>query len=77
MEQYQAASNMLRPTQKESTAAVPVRQSMPRPRGPNASPTPKKCKLAFSETNYLVYTIGHGLVKPQKAKLGAIQEAYK
>lgn len=30
---------------------------------------PKKCKLAFSETNYLGCTIGWGLVKPQEAKL--------
>lgn len=35
---------------------------------------PKKCKLAFSETNYLGYTIGWGLVKPQEAKLQAIQD---
>ncbi|XP_063054453.1 uncharacterized protein LOC134448729 [Engraulis encrasicolus] len=35
---------------------------------------PKKCKLAFSETNYLGYTIGRGLVKPQEAKLRAIQD---
>ena len=34
---------------------------------------PKKCKLAFSETNYLGYTIGRGLIKPQEAKLCAIQ----
>ncbi|XP_076139108.1 uncharacterized protein LOC143122160 isoform X4 [Alosa pseudoharengus] len=34
---------------------------------------PKKCRLAFSETNYLGYTIGRGLVKPQEAKLRAIQ----
>ncbi|XP_040019919.2 uncharacterized protein LOC144383704 isoform X3 [Gasterosteus aculeatus] len=35
---------------------------------------PKKCRLAFSETNYLGYTIGRGLVKPQEAKLRAIQD---
>ena len=35
---------------------------------------PKKCRLAFSETNYLGYTIGRGLVKPQEAKLRAIRE---
>lgn len=35
---------------------------------------PKKCKLAYSETNYLGYTIGRGLVKPQEAKLAAIQK---
>ena len=35
---------------------------------------PKKCKLAYSETNYLGYTIGRGLVKPQEAKLDAIQK---
>ena len=35
---------------------------------------PKKCKLAFSETNYLGYTIGRGLIKPQEAKLRAIQD---
>ncbi|XP_063044707.1 uncharacterized protein LOC134438913 [Engraulis encrasicolus] len=35
---------------------------------------PKKCKLAFSETNYLGYTIGRGLVKPQEAKLRAIKD---
>ncbi|XP_069371637.1 uncharacterized protein [Paralichthys olivaceus] len=35
---------------------------------------PQKCKLAFSETNYLGYTIGRGLVKPQEAKLRAIQD---
>lgn len=41
------------------------------------APLPRNVSWPFSETNYLVYTIGHGLVKPQKAKLGAIQEAYK
>ena len=35
---------------------------------------PKKRKLAYSETNYLGYTIGRGLVKPQEAKLAAIQK---
>ena len=35
---------------------------------------PKKCKLAYSETNYLGYTIGRGLVKQQEAKLAAIQK---
>ena len=35
---------------------------------------PKKCKLAYSETNYLGYTIGRGLVNPQEAKLAAIQK---
>ena len=35
---------------------------------------PKKCRLALSETNYLGYTIGRGLVKPQEAKLQAIQD---
>lgn len=34
---------------------------------------PKKCKVAFNETNYLGYTIGQGLVKPQEAKINAIQ----
>lgn len=34
----------------------------------------KKCKLAFSETNYLGYTIGQGLVKPQEAKINAIKD---
>lgn len=33
---------------------------------------PRKCKLAFHETNYLGYTIGRGLVKPQEVKLAAI-----
>lgn len=36
--------------------------------------TLKKCKLAFSDTNYLGYTIGRGLVKPQDAKINAIQD---
>ncbi|KAL2077884.1 hypothetical protein ACEWY4_027388 [Coilia grayii] len=35
---------------------------------------PKKCRLAFSETNYLGYTIGRGLVKPQDAKVRAIHD---
>lgn len=35
---------------------------------------PKKCKLAFSETNYPGYTIGRGLVKLQEAKINAIQD---
>ena len=35
---------------------------------------PSKCKLAYSETKYLGYTIGRGLVKPQEAKLRAIQD---
>ncbi|XP_063075477.1 uncharacterized protein LOC134465637 [Engraulis encrasicolus] len=35
---------------------------------------PKKCRLAFSETDYLGYTVGRGLVKPQEAKIRAIQD---
>ncbi|XP_063070441.1 uncharacterized protein LOC134461440 [Engraulis encrasicolus] len=35
---------------------------------------PKKCRLAYSETNYLGYTVGRGLVKPQEAKLQAIRD---
>ncbi|XP_063041160.1 uncharacterized protein LOC134436063 [Engraulis encrasicolus] len=35
---------------------------------------PKKCRLAFGETNYLGYTIGCGLVKPQEAKVKAIRD---
>ncbi|XP_061834523.1 uncharacterized protein [Nerophis lumbriciformis] len=35
---------------------------------------PKKCRLAFDKTNYLGYIIGRGLVKPQEAKLWAVQD---
>lgn len=35
---------------------------------------PKKCKLAFTESNYLGYTIGQGLVKPQEAKINSIKD---
>ncbi|XP_073727643.1 uncharacterized protein [Misgurnus anguillicaudatus] len=34
---------------------------------------PKKCKIAYGETEYLGYTIGRGVVQPQEAKVGAIQ----
>ncbi|XP_058876949.1 uncharacterized protein LOC131731694 [Acipenser ruthenus] len=34
---------------------------------------PKKCKLAFSETQYLGYTMGQGLVKPQETKVNALR----
>lgn len=34
---------------------------------------PQKCKIAYSKTEYLDYTIGRGLVQPQETKVGAIQ----
>ena len=51
-----------------------VQMVLDAPRAAGLTANPSKCRLAYCETKYLRYTIGRGLVKPQDAKLQAIQD---